>query len=131
MNAKVPVTLLFFASARDFAGVSKQDYFLTPFTTTENILEEVSKDFPPLLKLKGSLIISINQEYFESDQEITIHSGDEVKMDFIKLTQDPLSVEEATNLASDASCGAVSIFIGTTRDHFEGKTVTRLEYEGI
>ncbi|MCL4132080.1 UNVERIFIED_CONTAM: hypothetical protein GTU68_027489, partial [Idotea baltica] len=50
-------------------------------------------------------------------------------MDFLKLTSDPLSVEEVSNLVGDPSCGAISLFVGTTRDHFEGQIVCRLEYE--
>jgi molybdopterin synthase catalytic subunit len=30
---------------------------------------------------------------------------------------------------SRASCGAVNLFLGTTRDHHEGRRVVRLEYE--
>ncbi|KAJ0173474.1 hypothetical protein K1T71_010623 [Dendrolimus kikuchii] len=33
------------------------------------------------------------------------------------------------NKQRNDSCGAVSIFVGTTRDNFEGKKVLRLEYE--
>lgn len=50
-------------------------------------------------------------------------------MDFIKLTHEVLSVEEATALVTHPSCGAVSLFIGTTRDNFEGKDVVQLAYE--
>ncbi|XP_072929688.1 molybdopterin synthase catalytic subunit [Epargyreus clarus] len=50
-------------------------------------------------------------------------------MDHIKLTVDKLSVEAISDLVVDDSCGAVSIFVGTTRDNFEGKKVVRLEYE--
>ncbi|XP_065910004.1 molybdopterin synthase catalytic subunit-like [Dysidea avara] len=49
--------------------------------------------------------------------------------DIVRLTTDVLSVEEATSLVSDTSIGATSIFIGTTRDNFEGKKVLQLEYE--
>ncbi|XP_042859804.1 molybdopterin synthase catalytic subunit-like isoform X2 [Penaeus japonicus] len=50
-------------------------------------------------------------------------------MDHIKLTPEVLSVDEVTHLVTDPSCGAVSLFVGTTRDHFQGQTVVRLEYE--
>ena len=40
-------------------------------------------------------------------------------MDFIKLTHEVLSVEEASSLVTHPSCGAVSLFIGTTRDNFQ------------
>ena len=50
-------------------------------------------------------------------------------MNNIKVTNDKLSVEDASNWAADEGCGAVSLFVGTTRDNFEDKTVVKLEYE--
>lgn len=49
-------------------------------------------------------------------------------MDFLKLTFDVLSVDEILKLVSNEKCGAVSIFVGTTRDNFEGKEVWIFEY---
>lgn len=48
---------------------------------------------------------------------------------YIKITHDKLQVEEITQKVTDPSTGAVSVFIGTTRDHFNGKKVLKLEYE--
>ncbi|VVC88574.1 unnamed protein product [Leptidea sinapis] len=50
-------------------------------------------------------------------------------MDHLKLTIDKLSIEAISELVINDSCGAVSLFVGTTRDNFEGKKVVRLEYE--
>lgn len=50
-------------------------------------------------------------------------------MDFIKIIHEKLSVEEVTELVTAPNCGAISLFVGTTRDNFEGKTVINLEYE--
>ena len=50
-------------------------------------------------------------------------------MDFVEVTPKKLSVDEVTDLVSDERCGAVSMFIGTTRNNFEGKEVMKLEYE--
>ncbi|XP_066506713.1 molybdopterin synthase catalytic subunit [Hoplias malabaricus] len=50
-------------------------------------------------------------------------------LDLIKLTMDNLSTDTVSDSVRCASCGAISLFIGTTRDHFEGKRVVRLEYE--
>ncbi|KAA0193889.1 hypothetical protein HAZT_HAZT010098 [Hyalella azteca] len=47
----------------------------------------------------------------------------------IELTFSELSVSEATKIVSSAKCGAISLFVGTTRDVFENKTVVSLEYE--
>ncbi|XP_056109343.1 molybdopterin synthase catalytic subunit [Rhinichthys klamathensis goyatoka] len=49
--------------------------------------------------------------------------------DLITLTTDKLSADGVSESVTCPSCGAISLFIGTTRDHFEGKKVIRLEYE--
>ena len=48
---------------------------------------------------------------------------------FVKLTNDVLDVGEITSLVGDESTGAISIFVGTTRNHFAGKKVLKLFYE--
>ncbi|EFA06321.2 Molybdopterin synthase catalytic subunit-like Protein [Tribolium castaneum] len=50
-------------------------------------------------------------------------------MNFLKFTEDKLSVEALTDLVASPKCGAVSVFMGTTRDSFGEKTVLKLEYE--
>lgn len=45
------------------------------------------------------------------------------KMDFLNLTNDVLSVDHILKEVSSETCGAVSMFVGTTRDNFEGKKV--------
>jgi len=47
----------------------------------------------------------------------------------IEITDQPLDPERVTNLVRRDGNGAVVTFLGTTRDHFEGKRVLRLEYE--
>lgn len=49
--------------------------------------------------------------------------------DFIKLTNEKLSSDAVSSLITCPSCGAISMFIGTTRNNFEGKKVVQLEYE--
>jgi len=50
-------------------------------------------------------------------------------MDFVKLVQDKIDAEEIHRLVTSPKCGAISTFIGITRDNFEDKKVVRLEYE--
>lgn len=50
-------------------------------------------------------------------------------MDDLKLTNERLSINEVTKAVSAPNCGAISLFVGTTRDSFEGKEVLQLEYE--
>ncbi|XP_057655828.1 molybdopterin synthase catalytic subunit [Diorhabda carinulata] len=50
-------------------------------------------------------------------------------MNYLKITSEKLNSDLITNLVSSNSCGAISLFIGTTRDNFEGRPVEKLEYE--
>ncbi len=46
-----------------------------------------------------------------------------------ELTRDPIAVERLLAAAARPDCGAVALFLGTTRDHHEGRKVGRLAYE--
>uniref|UniRef100_A0A1B0CXZ7 Molybdopterin synthase catalytic subunit n=1 Tax=Lutzomyia longipalpis TaxID=7200 RepID=A0A1B0CXZ7_LUTLO len=50
-------------------------------------------------------------------------------MDFLNLAKDKLVVSDVSDLVAHESCGAISLFVGTTRDNFEDKKVISLEYE--
>ena len=47
----------------------------------------------------------------------------------IQLQYNPLDVELIESTVMSDKCGAILIFVGRTRDNFEGKKVLRLEYE--
>lgn len=49
---------------------------------------------------------------------------------FVRITHESLVVQQATDLATDPCGGAISVFVGTTRNNFDGKQVEKLEYEG-
>nr|XP_044995000.1 molybdopterin synthase catalytic subunit [Jaculus jaculus]XP_044995001.1 molybdopterin synthase catalytic subunit [Jaculus jaculus] len=55
--------------------------------------------------------------------------GEERPRDVVKLTAQRLSVDDASRSVLSPLCGAVSLFVGTTRNNFEGKKVIGLEYE--
>ena len=48
---------------------------------------------------------------------------------FIVITHDTLQVEQVSKQVTDTCTGATSLFVGTTRDNFQGKKVVKLEYE--
>ena len=48
----------------------------------------------------------------------------------IQVSENLPSLIECNDFCHDKSCGAISSFVGTTRDNFQGKTVTKLSYEG-
>lgn len=45
-------------------------------------------------------------------------------MDYFELTHKKLDISEINDLVVHESCGAVSLFVGTTRDFFEDKKVS-------
>lgn len=49
---------------------------------------------------------------------------------FIRVSENLPSLEECNSAVEDPSCGAISSFVGVTRDNFKGKKVARLSYEG-
>ncbi|XP_066474395.1 molybdopterin synthase catalytic subunit-like [Tiliqua scincoides] len=53
---------------------------------------------------------------------------DELK-NFITLNYKKLSADEISALVISPCCGAVTLFVGTTRNNFEGRKVVQLEYE--
>ncbi|XP_053698076.1 molybdopterin synthase catalytic subunit 1 [Sabethes cyaneus] len=50
-------------------------------------------------------------------------------MNYLKLSFDKLDVGALNDLVAHESCGAISLFVGTTRDNFQGKSVVLLQYE--
>jgi molybdopterin synthase catalytic subunit len=48
----------------------------------------------------------------------------------IKVSENIPTLEECCSFVSDPSCGAISSFIGMTRNNFQQKTVSMLSYEG-
>ncbi|MCB0519311.1 MAG: molybdenum cofactor biosynthesis protein MoaE [Lewinellaceae bacterium] len=47
----------------------------------------------------------------------------------IKLFERPLDAKHCIDFVSEGGVGAINVFIGSVRDHTQGKRVVRLEYE--
>lgn len=47
--------------------------------------------------------------------------------DIVKLQQEELNVGEIINLVTSPNCGAISNFMGITRDNFDNKKVCQFE----
>lgn len=47
----------------------------------------------------------------------------------VEISEASLDGKRYTDFAEDPGCGAIVTFAGVTRDTFEGRRVTRLEYE--
>jgi molybdopterin synthase catalytic subunit len=49
----------------------------------------------------------------------------------LKVTTEPLSIDEAYAAVRRDDCGAVALFIGTVRDHHDGRKVTKISYSAF
>lgn len=47
-----------------------------------------------------------------------------MNMNFTKLTKERLDINAISERVADDTCGAISLFVGTTRDNFEDKRVS-------
>ena len=54
---------------------------------------------------------------------------EEKSKDIVKFIPEKLSVDEVSQLVISPLCGGISLFVGNTRNNFEGKKVISLEYE--
>lgn len=49
-------------------------------------------------------------------------------MDYVQLVKNKIDIDQIYNLILDDGCGACSVFVGTTRDFFDGKKVSNARY---
>jgi molybdopterin synthase catalytic subunit len=124
-DGRVRVTVRLFAGLRERAGWSQREIDVARIADVWDALH--LGDEPP------GLLYALNKTYVERDRELA--DGDEVALippvsgGAFRLSEQPLSLEVvAAEVASDEA-GAVATFVGTTRVHSRGRTVTHLDYE--
>lgn len=64
------------------------------------------------------------------DSTLVVNSAGSIGSAFLEITDKLIDTSHLTNkYASCDECGAIATFLGTTRNHFGGRRVDRLEYE--
>ena len=123
-NVRVQVRL--FAGLRERAGWSQRD--VDGVARVGDVWGALDLgDEPP------GLLYALNKAYVERDHELA--DGDEVALippvsgGAFLLSEEPLSLEAVVEEVASDEAGAIATFIGTTRVHSRGRTVTQLEYE--
>lgn len=81
-DSKVRVKVLFFARAREAAGVSEADFAFPAGSTladSEALLVAVFPVLAPLLGVRGGTVLALNGEYpAEAPERIILREGDEL-----------------------------------------------------
>lgn len=72
------IKVLFFARSRELAGTTEKILKLQEGCTTKTLVDELLAEFPDLSQIRGSFVLSLNQEYLSPGQEEVLTDGDEV-----------------------------------------------------
>jgi molybdopterin converting factor subunit 1 len=131
----VRVTIKLFARLREIAGAGRLERELTDGASVGDLLAVLRAEFPRLADVTARIITSVNQEFATPDRPL--HDGDEVAIfppvsggaDVLRVTFDPVSLDEVVRAVVQPRTGAVATFVGVVRAVSGGKEVAYLEYE--
>jgi MoaE-MoaD fusion protein len=117
-----------FAALRERAGSGTLELELGDGATVGDVWPALGLGAEP-----PGILYALNRAYVERQSQLS--SGDEVAVippvsggDF-RLSEQPLSVDDAVAEVRDHAAGAIATFIGTTRAHSRDRDVLHLDYE--
>ncbi|KAF6357250.1 molybdenum cofactor synthesis 2 [Rhinolophus ferrumequinum] len=134
MVPRCQVEVLYFAKSAEITGIRSETISVPQEIKALQLWNEIETRHPRLadvrnqetkLPLSPPLVEGSAFEPLEKD----VNEVEEKPKDIIKFTAEKLSVDEVSQLVTSPLCGAISLFVGTTRNNFEGKKVISLEYE--
>jgi len=77
-STTVEVKLQFFAKARELVGHSSTTASLPLSISYQDLLTTLNDTFPPLVKLGGAFVLSLNEEFLPEESEVRLKQGDEL-----------------------------------------------------
>ncbi len=122
------IRIRLFAALRERAGIAERQLELAEGASVADVWRELELgDEPP------GIAYARNREY--ASRDTVLADGDEVALippvsgGGFRVTDGPLDLGALVEEVRDPSAGAIATFVGTTRDHSRGRTVTHLEYD--
>jgi len=141
MSDGLQVVVLFFASLKERAGVSRARLELPANASVADLKQRLRQEYPRLADAMSSMVVSVNQEFaFDGDllpdgAEVGLFppvSGGAVGPTVLRVTPDALDLDELVAQLTLPTTGASCVFSGMVR----GKTsrdgtheTSALEYE--
>jgi molybdopterin synthase catalytic subunit len=130
----MPITILYFAGARDAAGTSRETLAGAPATVRE-LRAALAAAHPRLGPILARSRISVDQEFAEDDAPL--RDGAEVALippvaggaPLFRVVDRPLVLAEVVEAVESPGRGGLVTFTGTVRNETRGRRVLRLEYE--
>lgn len=145
----IKVRVLFFGAARDAVGQEQIEVELESPINADGARAKLLSDYPSLQRFGNSLLFAVNQQYAQSDREIS--EGDELAVfppvsggspgsagilpasssdnDFFELTTDPIDVGAVARRVVLPQCGATVTLDGYAREWTKGRRTLYLVYE--
>ncbi|HEX6188295.1 MAG TPA: molybdenum cofactor biosynthesis protein MoaE [Pyrinomonadaceae bacterium] len=144
----IKVRVLFFGAARDAVGQAQIEVELESPVSAGQARAKLLSDYPSLQRFGKSLLFAVNQQYAQSDREIS--AGDELAVfppvsggsgyarvprassyihDFFELTTDPIDVGAVARRVVLPQCGATVTLDGYAREWTKGRRTLYLVYE--
>jgi molybdopterin synthase catalytic subunit len=124
----VRIVVRLFAGLREQAGTGERELDLPDGSRLADVWAPLGLGEEP-----EGLLYAVNKEYAPAGRRLD--DGDEVALippvsggDF-RLTAEPIELGAVVAEVADERAGAIATFLGTTRVHSRGRTVTHLEYE--
>jgi len=132
--------LVYFAAARELAACAEEE--LANTFDEQSLSEFVSwlgEQKPRLAPYLARMRFAINGDF--ATHETLVHDGDVVTVLppvaggstrvalLAEVREGALSIDEVIAAVRHPSAGAIALFMGVVRDHHEGKSVARLDYE--
>jgi len=135
--ASLRIRVLYFAAARERAGVAREDVEVSgERPTVKEVLARVSALHPALLPLLPHLRVAVDQDF--SSPERVVQDGAEVALippvaggsgGLFRVREQPLRLSEVVEAVGGEAQGGLVTFSGTVRNQTRGRRVLRLEYE--
>jgi MoaE-MoaD fusion protein len=130
----MPLHVLYFAGARDAAGVARESLPDVPATVGE-LRAALAARHPALARILPRCRIAVDQEF--APDEAPLRDGAEIALvppvaggaPLFRVVDRPLVLAEVVDAVSAAGRGGIVTFTGTVRSETAGRGVLRLEYE--
>jgi MoaE-MoaD fusion protein len=131
----VPVSILYFAAARERAGVAEEQLSLPAPATVRALLELLAARHVALVPLLPHLRVAVNQSFVGLDDAVP--EGAEVALippvaggaGVFRVVDRPPTLDEVVAAVRDAARGGLVTFTGVVREESRGRRVLRLTYE--
>jgi len=138
------IQVLFFGILRDLIGRGSDVLDLPSSATLGDLLEHYEKLMPRLKSVRGTIAVSVNQEYV--GPEVKLNEGDEVAllppvsggMDItqaseqhkhVAMVRGRIETEALLEKIKQPQDGAVAVFEGIARNNTRGRRTLYLDYE--